>query len=210
MNTKFSRSLDTGDQVLAVSVRWWVRCEPISLCIFRTCGFPSYLSSLFVPCMKGALRVGWVKAHVLWCPCLGWVSWSSSQHHTSPRMLCCMRAVHVQLPLETSMSTDSRDCEGAAGFLYTFALAVLLTWSPGTDQTWVRDSEQQDPGWLLPLEPLLPPDQSSRWFWSPSLHTPQLICLPFILLFVSHLSCGIFWYEYELLMWYMVCNFSVG
>jgi hypothetical protein len=194
MNTKFSQSLDTGDQVLAVSVRWWVRCEPISLCIFRTCGFPSYLSSLFVPCMKGALRVGWVKAHVLWCPCLGWVSWSSSQHHTSPRMLCCMRAVHVQLPLETSMSTDSRDCEGAAGFLYTFALAVLLTWSPGTDQTWVRDSEQQDPGWLLPLEPLLPPDQSSRWFWSPSLHTPQLICLPFIFLFVLHLSFGIFWY----------------
>ena len=76
----------------------------LSLCIFRTCGFPSYLSSLFVPCMKGALRVGWVKAHVLWCPCLGWVSWSSSQHHTSPRMLCCVRAVHVQLPLETSMS----------------------------------------------------------------------------------------------------------
>ena len=119
MNTKFSRSLDTGDQVLVVSVRWWVRCEPISLCIFRTCGFPSYLSSLFVPCMKGALRVGWVKAHVLWCPCLGWVSWSSSQHHTSPRMLCCMRAVHVQLPLETSMAADSRNCEGATGFLYT-------------------------------------------------------------------------------------------
>ena len=30
---------------------------------------------------------------------------------------------------------DSRDCEEAAGFLYTFALAVLLTWSPETDQT---------------------------------------------------------------------------
>ena len=29
------------------------------------------------------------------------------------------------------MAADSRDCEGAAGFLYTFALAVLLTWSPG-------------------------------------------------------------------------------
>ena len=57
-------------------------------------------------------------------------------------MLCCVRAVYVQLPLETSMATDSRDCEGAAGFLYTFALAVLLTWSPGTDQTKVKDSEQ--------------------------------------------------------------------
>ena len=40
-------------------------------------------------------------------------------------MLCwrCfhVRAVHVQLPLETSMATDSRDCEGATGFLYTYS-----------------------------------------------------------------------------------------
>ena len=41
----------------------------------------------------------------------------------------------MQLPLETSMATDSRDCEEAAGFLYTFALTALLTWSPGIDQT---------------------------------------------------------------------------
>ena len=93
----------------------------LSLCIFRTCGLPSCLSSLFIPHVKGALRVEWVRTHVLLSPCLGWVCWSSSQNHTSPRMLCwrCfhVRAAHVFL--ETSMAADSRDCEGAAGFLYT-------------------------------------------------------------------------------------------
>ena len=131
----------SGSECQVVGETWTV-----SLCIFRTCGFPSWLSSLFIPCMKGALRVGWVKAHMLWHPCLGWVFWSSSQHHTSPKMLCWrsfhMRAVHVQLPLETSMAADSRYCEGATGFIYTCSLAALLTWSSGTDQTWVRDSEQ--------------------------------------------------------------------
>ena len=37
------------------------------------CSFPSCLSSLFIPHMKSALRVGWVKAYVLWRPCLCWV-----------------------------------------------------------------------------------------------------------------------------------------
>ena len=138
-----------GHKILMVTWHWrpssCSECQVVgemwtlSLCIFRTCGFPSCLFSLFNPHVKGFLRVGWVKAHVLWCPCLGWVSWSSSQHHTSPRMLSWrsfhMRAVHVQLPLEPSMATDSRDCKGASGFLYTFALAALLTWSLGTDQT---------------------------------------------------------------------------
>ena len=112
--------------------RWDVNSLPLH---FQDLWFPSYLSSLLVPCMKGSLRVGWVKAHVLRHHCLGWVSWSSSQHHTSSRMLCCMRAVHVQLPLETNMTTDSRDCEGSTSFLYTFALAGLITCYPGTDQT---------------------------------------------------------------------------
>ena len=93
----------------------------LSLCIFRTCGLPSCLSSLYIPHVKGALRVEWVRTHVLLHPCLDWVCWSSSQNHTSPRMLCwrCfhVRAAHVFL--ETSMAADSRDCEGAAGFLYT-------------------------------------------------------------------------------------------
>ena len=70
-----------------------------------------------------------------------------------------MRAVHVQLPLETSMAADSRDCGGDAGFLYTLALTALMTWSPGTGQTQVRDSEQQDPGSLVLLEPSAPSRQ---------------------------------------------------
>ena len=94
---------------------------------------------LFIPHMKGALRVGWVKAFMLWRPCLG----PGSHLSTTPPQGCCaesasvlhVRAIHVQLPLVTSTATDSRDCEGATGFLYTFSLTALLTWSPGTDQT---------------------------------------------------------------------------
>ena len=124
----------SGRECQVVAETW-----ALSLCLFRTCDFPSCLSSLCVPRMEGALRVEWVRAHVLWRPCLGWVSWSSSQQHPFPRMRCwrCfhVRAVHVQLPLETSMAMDSRDCEGATDFLYTFAHEALLTWSPGTTQT---------------------------------------------------------------------------
>lgn len=107
---------------------------------------------------------GWMsKRH-----CSGVPAWAQSpgahlSFHISPRLICwrClhMRVVHVKLPLETSMAADSRDCEGDAGFLYTLALTALLTWSPRTDQTQVRDSEQQDPGSLLPLEPSAPSRQ---------------------------------------------------
>ena len=190
----------------------WAR----SLCLFRACGFPSCLSSLFVPCMKGALRIEWVRAHVLWHPCLGWVSWSSSQQHPFPRMLCwrCfhVRAVHVQLPLETSMATDSWDCEGAAGFLYTFALTALLTWSPGTDQTQVRDSEQQDLGWLLPFEPTTPsrPKLQMALITIFAHSSAHLFTFYFLVCFAFEPWNFLIYFEYELLMWYMLCNFSVG
>ena len=80
--------------------------------------------------MKGALRIGWVKAHVIWSPCLGWVSWSSSQRHTAPRMLCCVRAVHVKLPLEPSTATDSRDWRGRWLSLHisSSSPADLISW----------------------------------------------------------------------------------
>lgn len=82
---------------------------------------------------------------------------------SNPRILCwrCfhVRAVHVQLPLETNKATDAWKCEGAAGFLNTSALTALLAWSPGADQTQVRESEQQDPGSLLHVEPNAPSRQ---------------------------------------------------
>ena len=183
---------------------------------FQDVWFALMLSSLFVPCMKGALRVEWVRAHVLWRPFLGWVSWSSSQRHPFPRMLCwkCfhMRAVHVQLPLETSMATDSWDCEGAAGSLYTFALTALLTSSPGTDQTQVRDSEQQDLGCLLPFEPTTPSRPKVKMvlitvFAHSSAH---LFTFYFLVCFALEPWNFLIYFEYELLMWYMLCNFSVG
>ena len=123
----------TEHQVLAVSVRWWVRCEPSPSAFSGRVSCPHVcpVYSSYEGCSQGWMGQS---THAL-ASLPG--SWISSQHHTSPRMLfwrCFhVRAVHV--PLETSMAADSRDCEDAAGFLYTFAPAVLLTWSPGTDQT---------------------------------------------------------------------------
>ena len=190
-----------GHLTLETEVWQWVSgggwdVNPLPL-HFQDWWFP-LMFVLTVPCMKGALRVEWVRAHVLWRPCLGWVSWSSSQQHPFPRMLCwrCfhVRAVHVQLRLETSMATDCWDCEGAAGFLYTFALTALLTWSPGTDETQVRDSEQQDLGWLLPFEPTTPSRPKLQMALITIFAHSSTIYSPFIFLFVLHLSHGIFWY----------------
>ena len=119
----------SGSECQVVGETW-----TLSLCIFRTCGSPQVCPH----CLFLVWRVlsGLDEWKLVWSGLPAWaVSWSSSQHHTAPRMLCCVRAVHVKLPLEPSTATDSRDCEGAAGFLYTFVLAALLTWSPGTDQT---------------------------------------------------------------------------
>ena len=164
----------------------------ISLCIFRTCGLPSCLSSLFIPHMKGALMVGWVKAHLLWCPCPGWVSWSSSQHLASPRMLCwrCfhMRAGHVELPRETSMVTDSRDCEGATGFLYTYSHSPtgLVSWD------WADLSQRLRAAGLGVTDPL-------RTHYSLQTKAPDgfahhlctlLNSFIYLLKFVLHLSCS--------------------
>ena len=155
------------------------------------CGFPSCLSSLFIPHVKGALRVGWVKAHVLWHPCLGWVSWSSSQRHTAPRMLCCVRAVHVKLPLESGTATDSRDWRGRWLSLHisSRSSADLVSWD------W-RDLGQRlraaGPRVTAPLRTHYSlHKESSRWFWSPSLQTPQL---SYFLFYVLHLSCAVFLY----------------
>lgn len=147
---------------------------------------------------------GWMsKRH-----CSGVPAWAQSpgahlSFHISPRLICwrClhMRAVHVKLPLETSMAADSRDCEGDAGFLYTLALTALLTCSPRTDQTQVRDSEQQDPGSLLLIEPNKPFRQKLQMVLITIFahSSTSFFFLPF--LFILHLSCGIF--SYILWVW---------
>ena len=87
LGTKLSLSLDTGDHALAVHVWWWVRRE-LSSCTFTTCDFLSCLSSLLIPRVKGSLRGRWVTAHRPWGPCLGSVSWDSSQPLQQPRLMC--------------------------------------------------------------------------------------------------------------------------
>ena len=82
------------------TVTWHWRLCPCSACVvmckmwtlfscaFRTCDFPSCLSSLLIPHVKGALRGGWVTAHRPWGPCLGSVSWDSWQPLQQPRLMC--------------------------------------------------------------------------------------------------------------------------
>ena len=45
-----------------------------------------------------------------------------------------MRAVHVEVFLETLLGCRILETEGAAGLLHTLAFTTLLTWSPGVDR----------------------------------------------------------------------------
>ena len=86
----------SGHKTLIVTWHWRPHpcsaCEVVgetwtlSSCTFRTCDFPSCLSSLLIPRVKGAARGGW--AQRLWGPCLSLVSWGSSQPLHQPRLMC--------------------------------------------------------------------------------------------------------------------------
>ena len=67
----------------------------LSSCTFRTCDFLAFV--LLIPHVKGAPRGGWVTAHRPWGPCLGSVSWDSSQPLQQPRLMC-WRCFHVRGP----------------------------------------------------------------------------------------------------------------
>ena len=140
-----------------------------------------------------------------------WVKTPGAHLSTTPPQGCCaesasvlhVRAIHVQLPLVTSTATDSRDCEGATGFLYTFSLTALLTWSPGTDQTLVRDSEQQDLGWLIPLEPttLSRPKRQMVLITIFAHFSTHLFIFYVIICFAFELWYLHIYFVYELLVW---------
>ena len=100
VGTKLSLSLDTRDHVLVCmwgSV-WDVKSLlPHFQYLWLPRGFLSCLFSLLIPRVKGASRGEWVAAHRPWGPCLGSVSWSSSQPLHQQRLMC-WRCFHVRGP----------------------------------------------------------------------------------------------------------------
>ena len=130
----------TGHKILIVTWHWRpcpcsacvVMCKMWTLfsCTFRTCDFPSCLSSLLIPHVKGALRGGWITAHRPWVPCLGSVSWDSSQPLQQPRLMC-WRCFRVRGPCPAAPRDPPRlqilVCEGPTGLPHTLAFTALLT-----------------------------------------------------------------------------------
>ena len=114
--------------------------------------------------------------------CSGMPAWAQSpgahlSFHTSPRLMCwrCfhVRAVHVKLPLETSMPADSRDYEGA--FFTPFLSQPCWPGLPGLTRPRTEIHSSRTQGHCSSYNPMLHPD-------SPALtpHTPVAHPLTFL------------------------------
>ena len=84
--------------------------------------------------------------------------------------------------------------------------------SPGTDQTQGRDSEQQDLGCLLPFEPTTPsrPKLQMALITIFAHSSTHLFTFYFFICFAFEPWNFLIYFQYELLMWYMLCSFSLG
>ena len=70
-------------------------CRSVLSCTFRTCDFPSCLSSLLIPHVEGTPMGGWVTAHRIWAP-----AWAWTLGATTPVKADVLKV----LPCERSMS----------------------------------------------------------------------------------------------------------
>ena len=104
-------------------------------------------------------------------PCLGSVSWSSSQplHHPSLMSWRCFRVRGPCPAAPTSMASDSRFCEGSTGLLHTLVFTALLTWSSGIDQS----QGSRSWGHCCSQNPLLHPDSPAP---SPQPQACPILC----------------------------------